>query len=121
MGLYGYVFCDFGDEFKIHDPDGERTHNFVISEIEKEINAEDPSKSHLVVFVHEDKRHTFSDDSFVQFREIQGMTQLNGHEPLKISVNDGYSFKVHVDPTKLSDYTGGGIVEDVKVPIPHRF
>lgn len=121
MGLYGYAFCDFGDDFKIHDPDGERTNNFVISEIEKEINAEDPTKSHLVCFVHEDKRHTFSDDSYVSFREVQGMVQLNGHEPVKISVNDGYSFKVHIDPSKVSDYTGGGIVEDVKVPLPHRF
>jgi hypothetical protein len=47
------------------------------------------------------------------------MTELNGHEPLKISVIDGYSFRVKVDPTKLSEYTGGGIVEDVKVPVPH--
>jgi len=70
MGLYGYVFCDFGPDFKIHDPDGERTNNFIVSEIEKEINAEDASKSHIVVFCHEDKRHTFSDDSYVSFREI---------------------------------------------------
>lgn len=34
---------------------------------------------------------------------------------------DGYSFKIFIDPSKLSDYTVGGIVEDVKVPQPHRF
>jgi len=121
QGLYGYVFCDFGDDFKVHDPDGERTNNFVVSEIEKEINTEDPSKSHIVVFVHEDKRHTFSDESYVTFREVKGTTELNGHEPMKISVIDGYSFKVFVDPTTLSDYQGGGIIEDVKVPVPHKF
>lgn len=49
------------------------------------------------------------------------MTELNGHEPVKISVKDGYSFKVFVNPTTLSEYTGGGIIEDVKVPVPHRF
>jgi len=70
LGLYGYVFCDFGDEFKIHDTDGERTNNFIVSDIEKEVNAEDPSKSHIVVFCHEDKWHTFSDESFVKFREL---------------------------------------------------
>lgn len=119
MGLYGYVFCDFGDDFKIHDPNGERTHNFVISEIEKEVDPADPTKSSVIVIVHDDKRHTYSDDDYVVFREVQGMTELNGHAPLKIRVIDGYSFKVFVDPSKLSNYTGGGIVEDIKVPIPH--
>ena len=70
MGLYGYIFCDFGDDHKVIDPDGERTHNFIVDEVEKVINTEDPSKSHIVVFVHEDKRHTFSNDSFVKFREV---------------------------------------------------
>lgn len=70
MGLYGYIFSDFTDEHKIIDPDGERTQNFIVSEVEKVVNAEDPAKSHLIVFVHEDKRHTFHDDSFVKFREI---------------------------------------------------
>lgn len=70
QGLYGYVFCDFGDDFKVRDPDGERTNNFIVSEIEKVIDEQDASKSHLVVFVHEDKRHTFSDESFVTFREV---------------------------------------------------
>lgn len=73
------------------------------------------------MFLHDDKRHTFSDDDYVIFREVQGMTELNGHTPLKIRVIDGFSFKVFVDPSKLSDYTGGGIVEDIKVPIPHKF
>lgn len=26
-----------------------------------------------------------------------------------------------VDPTSFGEYTGGGIVEDVKVPLPHKF
>lgn len=121
MGLYGYIFCDFGDDHKVIDPDGERTHNFIVDEVEKVIDTEDPSKSHIVVFVHEDKRHTFSNDSFVKFREVQGMTELNDSEPLRISVNDGYSFKVFVDPTKIGEYVGGGIIEDVKVALPHKF
>ena len=121
LGLYGYIFSDFGDEHMVIDSDGERTQNFIVSDVEKSVNAEDPSKSHLIVFVHEDKRHTFHDDSFVKFREIQGMTELNESEPLKIEVINGYSFRIRVDPSKFSDYLGGGIVEDVKVPLPHKF
>ena len=49
------------------------------------------------------------------------MTELNGIKPLRVSINDGYSFKVWVDPTTLGEYIGGGIVEDVKVALPHKF
>jgi hypothetical protein len=84
------------------------------------VNVEDPKKSHIIVFCHEDKRHTFHDDSFIRFRELQGIVELNDSEALKISVIDGYSFKVWVDPNSLSDYTGGGIVEDVKIAVPYK-
>lgn len=49
------------------------------------------------------------------------MTELNDMEPAKVRVIDGYSFKIMMDPSKLNDYTGGGIVEDVKIPVPFKF
>jgi ubiquitin-activating enzyme E1 len=118
MGLYGYIFSDFCSEHSIIDPDGERVQNFIVSDIEKQ---EKDGKTSLIVFVHEDKRHSFSDDSWVKFREIEGMTHLNDLEPVQIKVLNGYSFRIDIDTSNLSDYTGGGIVEDVKVPVPHRF
>ena len=47
--------------------------------------------------VHEDKRHKFEDGDYVQFREVEGMTELNSLPPTKIEVIDGYSFKLKVD------------------------
>ena len=74
LGLYGYTFCDFGDKFMVHDGDGERTRNFIVILVEK-------MEDHIVITIHEDKRHTFGDNSYVNFREIQGSEELNSLEP----------------------------------------
>ena len=66
--------------------------------------------------VHEDKRHIYEDGDFVQFVELEGMTELNAHEPVKITVIDGYSFKIHVDCSTFGDYTRQGSVINVKMP-----
>jgi hypothetical protein len=59
------------------------------------VNEEKPEESYLTIFVHEDKRHTFHEDSFVAFREIQGMTELNTLAPARVTrVLDGYSFRI---------------------------
>ena len=51
MGLSGYTFLDYGSNFIVTDKDGEMTKSFIISSIEQ---TENP-----VVYVHEDKRHSF--------------------------------------------------------------
>lgn len=124
LGLYGYVFVDFGDNHIVRDADGERTNNFVVSQITKE-------EDHLIVTVHEEKRNSFGDHSHVVFREVEGSTELNQRteidgqgkevslpEPIRIQQIDGFSFKLFVDPSTIGEYTGGGIVEDQKVPQP---
>jgi ubiquitin-activating enzyme E1 len=68
------------------------------------------------VTVHEDKRHKFQDGDYIQFREVQGMTELNDLPPTQIEVIDGYSFKVKVNGTGFKAYTREGIVENIKVP-----
>lgn len=66
--------------------------------------------------MHEDKRHKFQDGDYVQFREIEGMTELNSLPPTEIEVIDGYSFKLKVDASNFGAYTREGIVENIKVP-----
>jgi len=68
------------------------------------------------VVVHEDKRHSYQDGDYVKFVEVEGMTELNNRDPIEISVNGPFSFKLKLDTTGFSDYTGQGVVEDVKVP-----
>lgn len=65
--------------------------------------------------MHEDKRHIYEDGDCVTFREIEGMDELNGHEPIPIEVIDGFSFKLAIDTTKFKEYKREGLVENVKV------
>jgi ubiquitin-activating enzyme E1 len=108
MGLASYAFLDYGPEFKVTDKDGEATKQFIISSIE---NGQDP-----VVHVHEDKRHSYQDDDYVKFIEVEGMTELNGLPHVQIYETRAYSFKLRLDTSSFGAYTRQGLVEDIKVP-----
>lgn len=107
-GPAGFTFSDFGTDFVISDPDGEETKSFIV------VSATQTNP--VIVTVHEDKRHKFQDGDHVQFREVEGMVELNSLTPTLIDVIDGYSFKVKVDGTGFSPYERQGLVENVKVP-----
>jgi hypothetical protein len=63
----------------------------------------------------DETRHGLEDGDFVTFTEVQGMTELNGCEPRKISVKGPYTFTIG-DTSNLSDYKTGGIFTQVKMP-----
>lgn len=113
LGAYGYTFVDYGDNFIVRDATGEETKPFIVTSV---TNAKE-----AIVTVHEDKRHGFHDESEVAFTEIQGMEELNTAEPVKITVVDGFSFKIRLDTTSFGSYECGGLVENVKVPKSHKF
>jgi ubiquitin-activating enzyme E1 len=108
LGMYGYAFVDFGDNFNIFDETGEDTKSFIVTSISNEKES--------IVTVHDDKRHCFHDDSYVQFVEVQGMKEINKTEPIAISVIDGFSFKLKLDTTGFGAYEREGLVENVKMP-----
>ena len=49
------------------------------------------------------------------FTEVQGMTELNGCEPRKITVKGPYTFSIG-DTSDLGNYKTGGIFTQVKMP-----
>lgn len=61
---------DFGNAFRVFDTDGEELKPCLISKITQE-------KEGLVI-LHDDKRHPFQNDDHVTFKEVQGMTEVNG-------------------------------------------
>lgn len=113
LGAYGYTFVDYGDNFIIKDETGEDTKSFIVTSISNDTEA--------LVTLHDDKRHSFHDDTSVQFMEVQGMTELNNTEPIRISVINGFSFKLKLDTTNFGKYEREGLVQDIKVPKKHRF
>jgi ubiquitin-activating enzyme E1 len=96
FGPAGFTFLDYGNEFIVTDPDGEDTKAFIV------VNATQTNP--CIITVHEDKRHKFQDGDFVQFREVEGMTELNSLPPTQIDVIDGFSFKLKVDATGFGAY-----------------
>ncbi len=63
----------------------------------------------------DETRHGLEDGDFVTFIEVQGMVELNGCEPRKISVKGPYTFTIG-DTSNLGDYKAGGIFTQVKMP-----
>ncbi|XP_029455533.1 ubiquitin-like modifier-activating enzyme 7 [Rhinatrema bivittatum] len=106
-GLFGQLFCDFGTDFVVSDPDGEQP----LSSMVHHVSRGQPG----VVTCLDERRHGFMDDDFVTFSDIQGMVELNSCEPIKIRVLGSYSFEIG-DTTSFSEYEKGGIVTEVKMP-----
>ncbi|XP_047125803.1 ubiquitin-like modifier-activating enzyme 1 isoform X1 [Hydra vulgaris] len=111
-GLFGVLFCDFGNNFIVTDNNGEQVISNMIASITKD--------SEGVVTCLEETRHGFEDGDYVTFTEVEGMTELNGCVPLKIKILGPYTFSIG-DTTHLSPYERGGIVSQVKMPVTVNF
>uniref|UniRef100_A0A8C2B5N3 E1 ubiquitin-activating enzyme n=1 Tax=Cyprinus carpio TaxID=7962 RepID=A0A8C2B5N3_CYPCA len=103
-GLFGQLFCDFGEEMTMFDVNGEQPLSAMISMITKD--------SAGVVTCLDEARHGFESGDFVTFTEVQGMTELNGCDPVEIKTLG----EIICDTSSFSDYVRGGIVTQVKMP-----
>jgi len=106
-GLFGSVFNDFGAKFACVDPTGEQPLSGMIVSVEKDVEG--------LVTCLDETRHGLEDGDFVTFSEVQGMTELNGCEPRKVSVKGPYTFTIG-DTSGLGTYKAGGIFTQVKMP-----
>ena len=106
LGLYGWTFVDFGPSHCVFDPNGENCMSTIITSISKCPKG--------IVTVNDDKRHGFEDNDHVVFREVEGMTEVNG-KSFPIKVISPFSFEIG-DTSSFGDYTRQGIAEQVKVP-----
>lgn len=104
-GLCGQLFCDFGESFEVRDTNGETPVSAMIAHISKD----NPG----IVTCTDEESHEFTDGMFVNFSEIQGMTELNSYGPIEIKVRDSYSFSI-CDTSNFSEYVKGGVVTEVK-------
>ncbi|XP_049853303.1 ubiquitin-like modifier-activating enzyme 1 [Schistocerca gregaria] len=106
-GLFGQLFCDFGDRFTVSDCDGEEPASSLVASITR-------AKEGVVTCLA-DTHHGLQDGDFVTFSEVRGMEELNSCEPLKIRYINPYTFGIG-DTSQYSEYTSGGVVKQVKVP-----
>lgn len=108
-GLVGQIFCDFGNEFTITDPDGEQPPTSIIDNIV--LNNND-----LFVTTVESNPHNLTNGDYVKFTDIKGMTELNNLAPQPIIYVDKYNFKIKISSLKLNKYDGNGQITCVKMP-----
>ncbi|KLO97927.1 putative ubiquitin-protein ligase (E1-like (ubiquitin-activating) enzym) [Fusarium fujikuroi] len=104
-GLFGSVFCDFGEKFTCIDPTGETPLNGIVAGIDEE----------GLVSALDETRHGLEDGDYVTFSEVEGMEALNGAEPRKITVKGPYTFSIG-DVSGLGQYKRGGMYQQVKMP-----
>ncbi|GKU04277.1 unnamed protein product [Fusarium langsethiae] len=105
FGLFGSVFCDFGEKFTVIDPTGETPLSGIVAGIDEE----------GLVSALDETRHGLEDGDYVTFSEVEGMEALNGAEPRKITVKGPYSFSIG-DVSGLGQYKRGGMYQQVKMP-----
>nr|CDJ83602.1 UBA THIF-type NAD FAD binding fold and Ubiquitin-activating enzyme and Ubiquitin-activating enzyme repeat and Ubiquitin-activating enzyme e1 domain containing protein [Haemonchus contortus] len=106
-GLYSYIFADFGDSFRVDDPNGEQVKEFLIEHVDAETGD---------VITLENQMHGLEDGDHVTFSEVKGMTQLNDCAPIKITVKKPHVFNIGNVVKTMSNYEEGGRVKQVKVP-----
>ncbi|XP_051822587.1 ubiquitin-like modifier-activating enzyme 6 [Antechinus flavipes] len=104
FGIWSRLFCDFGEEFEVLDTSGEEPKEIFISNITQA----NPG----IVTCLENHPHRLETGNFVTFREINGMTGLNGFTK-QITVVSPFSFSIG-DTTEMEPYLHGGIAVQVK-------
>ena len=72
------LFCDFGPEFRVIDPDGEEPTSCMLACI-----AQDPAGT---VTCLEGERHGLSDGDMVRFSQVEGMEGLCEEGPFEAAV-----------------------------------
>ena len=109
-GVFGQIFCDFGDNFLVHDSDDEPAASAMIAGI-----MYDPTTNIAMITCLEETRHNLENTHTVILSGIQGMEFLN-HKQFSVSVRDQYTFEVYVecDSNVIGTYGGGGYVNQVK-------
>jgi len=120
-GVFGSVFCDFGENFEIIDPNGESPQTYMIASITQEEVS--------TVTIVDDTRLDLETGDWVTFSEIKGMetknaqgetVSINVSEPQQIKVLGPYTFSIG-DTRNFSPYTSGGYVHQVKKPVTVHF
>ena len=109
-GAFGFVFSDFGPEFVSYDRLAEDCKRYYISNISRE--------SPGLVTVYD--RHYLQDGTYVTFKEVQGMEEINNTPPRPVRVVNPTCFSIE-DTSGYSVYQREGIVENFKIPEKIRF
>lgn len=92
-GVFGSVFCDFGQGFNVMDVDGEEALTCIVASVSND--------SPALVTCIEDERVELQDGQKVTFTEVRGMSELNGVTATVKNVKK-HSFELDLDTSSFS-------------------
>jgi len=107
LGLSCFIFSDFGKKHIITDLTGKDKKTYFIKNIDK-------SGIFTIDQANRDE-FTLSSGNFVQFKEVQGIEELNDGKPRKIKYISKNTFTIE-NKYDFEKYKVGGIVEEVIFP-----
>ncbi|NXU21033.1 UBA7 enzyme, partial [Pardalotus punctatus] len=109
-GLAGQLFCDFGERFVVDDP----AEGDPVCAAVQHISQGNPG---VVTYMGTEDSHgnLFCNGDLVTFSGVQGMTELNGQEPIPVRVLDAFRLEIG-DTSSFSPYRCGGLVLQVQQP-----
>ncbi|NWV39658.1 UBA1 enzyme, partial [Grantiella picta] len=112
-GLAGQLFCDFGERFVVDD----QAEGDPVCVAVQHISQSNPG---VVTCMGPEDSHGrfFHDGDLVTFSGVQGMTELNGQEPIPVQVLDSFRLEIG-DTSSFAPYRCGGLVLQVKQPQEH--
>ncbi|KAH0792565.1 Ubiquitin-like modifier-activating enzyme 1 [Histomonas meleagridis] len=113
-GVFGSIFNDFGDNFFVQEPSGQKPTRFLLSGVTNDKEG--------VVVIGDHEEHGLSNGDHVIFDQVEGMTELNGRE-FPVKVIDQKSFSIG-DTSSFHPYTcenGNGYGNQIILPVTMHF
>ena len=123
FGLSSFLFSDFGEDFIVEDLTGIECKKYFIKSITNAcpgIVEIDPIEKREKNGKKIKKFLKIGTGDFVTFKDVTGMNELNDTPPRPIRVISPTQFTIE-DTSKFQEFSGVGIVEEVKVPRPSIF
>jgi ubiquitin-activating enzyme E1 len=103
FGLIGQIFCDFGPEHLIIDPDGEKIIHGLVDTISSEQNAR----------ITCTEPHNLTNDDVIRFNDLTDMVHLNNRE-FSVLYIDRTTFSITNDTSRSPGFNGSGDFYQVK-------
>ena len=117
LGLAGFLFNDFGEKHCVYNENGEDNLVYNLSNI-----IQNDDKYEIYIDLPVDQSFDLNDGSYVIFKNIKGLEELNNEKPKKISILLNNVFTIENNNLKNNNkYITGGIVEEYKVPKEIKF
>ncbi len=111
-GVFGRIFCDFGENFICYDVNGENAATSLVASVSN-------SEKALVTCLEDTRHHLDSGDTVV-INDIEGMPELQGRE-FQVTVKDPFNFEIDFDSSSIGGYVRGGHISQIKKPTTLSF